>query len=167
MRSTRARPLRSKGNAQLLQQAMNLPHQPSPEQAVEQFIAKSRKRQSKLDPWADEIYKLLDANVSYREICLFLAQNGKKAHPSEIYKFVRAKKRAEQFQKPLLNRIKSHPVMETAGDQSAIRDIPPPSQPQDIKQATSPPEKKPLVEKKPGELPKFTWDVADKPTDNW
>lgn len=137
---------------------------------VETFLADLPARKApKLAPWTDHIRQLLECGASYQDIVDFLNGNGVHAGVSELFKFAHAKKRAGVFQAVLEARRKP----KATGDQPASglpAPVPPVAQATDQspaaqQQAVSSPQ--PVTEKKPGELPKFTWDVTKKREVDW
>ena len=53
-----------------------------------EFLSRYPRRPGKLATWQPDIVGLLKAGASYRQVCLFLAENGVTADPSEVRRYM-------------------------------------------------------------------------------
>lgn len=130
---------------------------------VDKFLADTKK-EGVLAPWENQIFELLAKKASYEKIRRFLEIKNVKAVRSQIENFVKAKKRSDLYEKAMQERGK--PIQ------------PKPAQDEPVPQGTQLKEPTPIESPNQNrdqtkntplstDIPKFEWDVKNKPKSRW
>ncbi len=131
---------------------------------IDEFLTQRPPKKTKLDAWESHIFELFARNATYETIKEYLKTKDVTVNISSIAEFVKAKKRAHLYEKAMQQRGK--PVQSALTQQ---KPEPQATQPKEPTPTESPNQNLAQTQNTPlaTDIPKFEWDVKNKPKSRW